>query len=102
MVFITIDLSGITIPINAEPVSLSDDIYPDLRAKVLEPGLNELDEKFGSETWYFVSEIRMHQLQVPFIRIYMEVDDYYDYPDLTADVTQTLEKYWVPFTKTLK
>jgi hypothetical protein len=100
MVFITIDLSLITIPINSDIIGIID-ILSDLRDKVLEVSLKELDEKFGSDTWCFISRIRMPQLPCPRLRIFMEVNDYYDYPDLTADVTQTFEKHWSALIKTV-
>lgn len=100
MVFITINLSGITIPINTDLIGIID-ILSDLRDKVLELSLKELDEKFGSETWCFISRIQMPDLPRPGLRIFVEVDDFYNYPDLNADVTHTFEKYWAALAKTL-
>jgi hypothetical protein len=43
----------------------------------------------------------MPDLPSPGLRIFMEVNDYYNYPDLEADVTLTSEKYWAILAKTL-
>jgi hypothetical protein len=90
---ITILLSGITIPLNTELISIID-ILSDLRDKVLKLSLSELDIKFGSETWCFISRIEMPRLPDPEIRIFMEVSDYYNYPVLTSDVKKVFDKNW--------
>ena len=93
MVFIIVALSGITIPDNADIIDIID-ILSDLRDNVLELSLNELDEKYGSETWCFISRIEMPRLPDPMLKISMEVNDYYDYPELSADVIKTFQKHW--------
>ena len=93
MEFITISLSGISIPENADFSSIVD-ILSDLRDKVLELSLNEFDKKFESDIWYFISRTDMPNLPDPILRIFMEVNDYYNYPDLSNDVIKTFEKHW--------
>jgi hypothetical protein len=93
MVLITILLSGITLPTDADIIGIID-ILSDLRDIVLELSLNELDKKFGSETWCFVSRIRMPQIPEPGLKIFIEVEDYYNYPELSRDVIKTFEKHW--------
>jgi len=93
VVLITILLSGITIPIKTDPISIID-VLSDLRDKVLELSLNDLDNKFGSKTWCFISGIDMPRLPEPELRILMEVNDYYNYPGLTSDVKKVFDKHW--------
>jgi hypothetical protein len=93
MVLITILLSGIKIPENTDLAGIID-ILSDLRDKVLELSLNELDNKFGSETWCFIAGMDMPRLPDPELRILMEVNDYYNYSGLTSDVKKVFEKHW--------
>jgi len=93
MVPFTILLSGITIPISTDLTGIVD-ILSDLRDKVLELSLNELDNKFGSESWCFISRIEMPRLPDPELRILMEVNDYYNYPGITSDVKKVFDKHW--------